>query len=191
MTALEFIADLVSSLAWPASLVLIALIFREPLRNLIPLLRRLKYRELEIDFDRRLEDLGEVAEELEPAPEAAALPPSTVAELAKVSPRSAVIESWRAVEHAAVDLAHERGVDLADHYSRNPFRVIRALEKSQTISPSTSSAIHELRSLRNDAAHAPEFSLGPDSALAYDAMARRVISSLRSSSTGPPHDWER
>lgn len=185
MNTLAFIASLVSSLTWPAAVLVIVFLLRKPLRGLIPLLRRLKYGDLELDFEQRIEDLQEeVAEELAPAPATLGLPPSKVAEIAKVSPRSAVLESWREVESAAVELARQRGIPLPDQYSRRPFQVIRSLEKEHAISSSTSSAIHELRALRNEAVHVPDFSFDVDSALSYDAVARRVASTLRSSTGG-------
>ncbi len=89
---------------------------------------------------------------------------------------------------AAQELARAREIPIPKD---SPFQVTRALEKAGAVSSSMSSVIHELRSLRNEAAHAPDFALDEDSALSYSSTARRVTSSLVRSSTGGDHeDWD-
>ncbi len=185
MDWMTFLASVISSLAWPAVVLVIVVLLRKPLAGLIPLLQRLKYKDLELEFGERLEVLeAELLEEL-PAPQDAIGPPqSRVLELATVSPRAAVLESWRGVEQATQELAKRHQIALPREKARNPFQVIRALERAEVIDSSTSSAIHELRSLRNEAAHAPEFAFDRESVLSYDNLARRVQWQLEQSSTG-------
>jgi hypothetical protein len=82
MDALQFTSSLVGSLAWPSVVLAIVVALRKPLSDLLPLLQRLKYKDLELDFGKRVEELrAEVAEELpqqaeppvSPTPERSAL----------------------------------------------------------------------------------------------------------------------
>ena len=53
MTTLQFIASLVRSMAWPAAVVVLALIFKVQIRQLTSRpLRRLKAGPLDMEFDR-------------------------------------------------------------------------------------------------------------------------------------------
>ena len=75
------------------------LLLRKPIADLILLLTRLKYKDLELEFGRRLAEVtAEAGEELPPPHPPAPLEAAeeqTLVELAKVSPRSAVTEAWR------------------------------------------------------------------------------------------------
>jgi len=107
MTWLEFISSLATALAWPGAVLALALVLRKPLAELIPLLQRMKYRDFEMEFRRRVsearEEAGvedEASTEAEPTPEEA-----RIIELAKVSPRAAVTEAWLWVEFASLGAA--------------------------------------------------------------------------------------
>ncbi|MES2521738.1 MAG: hypothetical protein V4617_03485 [Gemmatimonadota bacterium] len=56
MDAPTFIAALVTALAWPLTVLGIFLVLRRPLLALVPLLARLRAKDLEFDFGRRLAD---------------------------------------------------------------------------------------------------------------------------------------
>ena len=50
MDWLTFISNLIDSLAWPVALVIALLAFRKPLTSVIPMLKRLRYKELEVEL---------------------------------------------------------------------------------------------------------------------------------------------
>jgi phosphate uptake regulator len=58
------------------------------------------------------------------------------------------------------------------------FQAIRFLEKSDRLDRNVVSLLRDLRGLRNEAAHAPDFALGKDAALEYAASAAAVASYL-------------
>jgi hypothetical protein len=182
VSVLQFIASIVNSLAWPLVVLGSVVILRGPLRALLPLLQRLKYKDLELDFGQQVRELNaEVAAEL-PAPGAAALPPiggdPVIARLAETSPRAAVLEAWRAVEAAALLAARRLGGEVFRDKAFT-LHAIRFLEGLDGLDSAIVSLLRDLRGLRNQAAHAPEFALSPGSALEYAAAADRVASYLR------------
>ena len=181
MDWLSFISSVVGSLAWPGAVIALVLILKKPIRELLPLLQRLKYKELEIEFGKRVE---EVKEEL-----ALQLPPETalgpageeadaIARLAEVSPRSAVLEAWRDVELAAMEGARRIG---GETFRGKPLtlQAIRLLERNETLNRNVIGLLRDLRGLRNEAAHAPAFALAKESALEYAASSSAVARYLR------------
>lgn len=176
-----FIASIVGSLAWPGALVALVLILRTPIRGLLPLLQRLKYKELEIEFGRRVEEVKqELAQELPPG---AVQPISDASRdallrLAEVSPRAAVLEAWREVELAALEAARKVG---GDKFRERPFTLeaIRILERSESLDRNVMGLLRDLRGLRNQAAHAPDFALTKESAIDYAQTALNVAFILK------------
>jgi len=52
LDTLTFTAEVIKAVVWPASLLVLAFLLRKPLKELIPLLRRLRYKEVEIECGR-------------------------------------------------------------------------------------------------------------------------------------------
>ena len=185
MTWLEFIASFVTALAWPVAVLVIALILREPLKGLIPMLQRMKYKDFEMEFGRKLaearEEAGvenELTSTAEPTPEEV-----RILELARVSPRAAVTEAWRWVELASLEAARSL---LGEKFQNKTFtyQAIRKLEQDERIDRGAVLLMRDLRGLRNDAVHSPEFAIPPEAALEYARTARQLVGYLKTVS-GP------
>lgn len=185
MNWLEFFAAIVEALAWPSAVVFLVLLLREPISRLVPLLERLKYKDLELEFGRRLEAAKSEAEALPPTP-SEALPSAHESEfieristLAATSPRAGVLEAWREVEETAASAAREHGYIGPKQYHRTPANLVRALRKAPQIEPGIITLLEELRVMRNRAAHATDFALSVDSALEFAHLAERIIEYFR------------
>ncbi len=185
MDMLTFIAELSKAFAWPVFVLILVLLLRNPIRNLIPLITRLKYKDFELEFGRRVEEVNaEVAGELpEEEPPDATLGEASqkIFKLAEISPRAAVLEAWRVLENEAILTVREEVRRQQGHEPAIilPHIALRHLERSERIDRQTSALIRELRLLRNEAAHAPEFALGSDSAIEYASVAHRLAQKLR------------
>jgi len=186
---LTFIDELIKTLAWPLTVLAILILLRKPLAGLIPLLQRIKYKDFELEFGRQVREVrAEANEELPPPQKPKALipqAPDPILELARVSPRAAVTEAWRQVEAAALDAAQRNNVPLQYREAVSPVRVIRALEKAEVVDPAPMAIFHDLRALRNQAAHAPEFALSTEAVIEYVELARRLIEYLSSVGRNP------
>ena len=184
MNGYAFTASMIQSvvsLAWPAAFVIVALLFRERLRTLLPFLR-VKHKDWEASF--RLDQAEKEAAELPPTPTDPPPPsPPTPEEqdrfvkLVKISPAAAVTELRRELEAAvgAVAKAHHipAGVSLLS--------MTRALRARGIIDPHTSALLDDLRSIGNQAAHAssqdrPEIT--KEDALRYRKLADNLIRRL-------------
>ena len=153
---------------------------------LIPLLRRLKYKDLELEFAQEVRELREKADaSLRPlaAPPARVPEEDSLLELAAVSPRSAVVEAWRLVEASARRAIEARGVQAEGVRSLTGPQITRELGRAEVLDEPTRSVIDRLRMLRNQAVHAEDFSVDEASAREYVelaiGLARRIDAETR------------
>ena len=188
MDILSFIANVISSLAWPGMVILCVILLRKPIAELIPLMRSLKFKDFEIDFGRRLEELEAEADEAElpsippPTTEAPEEPKretdywETIEGLSEVSPRAAISEAWRRVEWAIDDHFRRLGLERPRSYQG----MLRALRAQERPIPPAMTLFQELRVLRNRAVHARDFDIDPQRAIEFAQLADRIVASLES-----------
>ena len=183
MDTLTFIAELVKALAWPATVLIIFLALRRPLRDLIPLLRRLRYGGIELDFEQQVHELAaELRQELPAGFGVDATGEQFIdhmVELSQLSPRAVVLESWLRLERAAMEASRRHSLELTSRELKTPLLLGEALENAGILNERTLAIYHRLRNLRNAAAHASDFSFDPDSALEYADLALRLADYLR------------
>ena len=188
MDILSFIANVISSLAWPGMVILCVILLRKPIAELIPLMRSFKFKDFEIDFGRRLEKLEAEADEAElpsippPTTEAPEEPRretdywETIEGLSEVSPRAAISEAWRRVEWAIDDHFRRLGLERPRSYQG----MLRALRAQERPIPPAMTLFQELRVLRNSAVHARDFDIDPQRAIEFAQLADRIVASLES-----------
>lgn len=183
--ALTFIASLIDSLAWPSIVLAMVILLRKPIRDLLPLLKRAKYKDLDLVFGKELSELDAKADQacLPPSVEPTALKLESAEEwtfdeyisrLAAVSPRAAIAEAWRYVE-----LALQRAYGRPEVATpSNTLRTARLLHMSGKLPQEAVSLIADLRVLRNRAVHAEDFELSTDEAIHFGRLAERIIASI-------------
>lgn len=180
MTWLAFIVEMVKALAWPATTVIIVLILRRPLVALLPLLTRFKWKAFEFEFGKQVaEAQAEAAEKLPPETKRVAASSSLQA-LVAASPRAAVLEAWIQVDRAArgAIIRHDIAQPVQPYVPTT--KIVNTLQSENLIAPDQAGLIHDLRALRNQAAHAPDFALTNDAAQNYVDLANRLVDYLDS-----------
>lgn len=193
MDWLTFIASVIGNLAWPATLLAVVLTLRNPIAKLLPDLRKLKYKDLEVDFSKGLERVEKQLDEVVPSvpaaieqqPEVQPEPlPKTrkelVAKIADLSPSAAILESWRNIERTLDFYFSSRGIkrplsgqSIAGHLDYDP-NFPRQLV----------SAYQELRLLRNKAVH-ERGAISAAHAREFDEQASRLALALIEAAHGP------
>jgi hypothetical protein len=186
MNIWSFIASVISSLAWPGTVILCVILLRKPIAELIPLMRNLKFKGLEIDFGRRLDELEAEADQadLPPIPPPTTEPPAeiglgtdyweTIERLSDVSPRAAIAEAWRRVEWALDDYFRRLGQERPPSYQG----MLRALRAQDRPIPVAMGLLQELRVLRNRAVHARDFDIDSHQAIEFAQLSERIVASL-------------
>jgi hypothetical protein len=184
MSILEFIASVIASAAWPASVFGCIWLLRHELKKLFPFIRSLKAPGVEITLDRQVSAVKELAD--------AAIPDAVtqnnseskgafdvVYRLLDISPRSALIESWRLLEHAGY-CALGGEVNALKPHLRAPASFGEALRQAGKLTSGEMNIIMKLRTLRNQAAHMQEVQIDEETARDYVETAFKLHNVLKS-----------
>lgn len=173
MDWLTFVSNLIASTAWPIVTVCLVLILRKQITALLPHVRKLKAGPVEAEFEREVKAIeAEVgtSQQSGVAATPAEAPSDRLFNLAKISPRAAILEAWQSVEFAARRVVLQRsGSPMPDMSS--PMRVVRALSELNVLPAEDIALFHDLRGLRNQATHAPDFEPSFDAVSRYLQLA--------------------
>ncbi|MDC8748701.1 DUF4145 domain-containing protein [Xanthomonas campestris] len=174
---MELVVQLLVGVAWPAAIIWVAMLFKGEIRSVLRRVSQLKYKDLEASFD---EGLGKAeAKAAFVGPAAPALPhkPEILSRLeqlrriAEVSPRAAILEAWVLVEEAAAKSGFIQGASIP---RVNPYLFVEELIRLGKLPTGSSALIEQLRKLRNQAAHLPDFSITQDEADRYLELAAKA-----------------
>ena len=181
MDGFQFIAALfhsLVSLAWPAAVFGSVWLFRDKLRALLPLLR-MKYKEFDVSF--RLDEAEKEAAKIPPTPPSPDLEPTPeertrFEQLAKISPRAAIMEIRSELEEAVKGVLQRRGRFLDKPVSL--LAATRILRGEKVIDEATSALLDDLRVIGNDAVHNGNREFTTGEALRVRKLADQVIQHL-------------
>ena len=191
MDWLTFIAEVVRALAWPASLFALVVLLRKPLKELIPLLRKLRYKEIELEFSKEIAVLkaktfsGQQTALPNSGADSSELPErlrNKRAELLRMVPfstRVAIMEAWIEVETAANEVASSLWSQPPSDTFKNHPTLGEYLFKCKIITRDDLEAFRRLRHLRNSAAHAQELHLSETDAVSYVEVAMSLAAKIR------------
>ncbi len=184
MGTLQFVAAVVSSLAWPSAVCAVAVALRRPFARLLPRLSHLKYKDLEAYFTNEISEIRAEAQ----AANLKAPPTSESGEtdlfdevnaVAEISPVAAIPLAWTAIEREIIRTMERVGIPEDGRHLAGAN--IRILERAELIDRETANILNRLRSLRNEAAHAGVslIRLSRSDVEEYARLAADVIGALR------------
>jgi hypothetical protein len=163
------------------------LYLKSELSGLLPHVRKLKWKEFEAEFEQKL---AEARDNLDLDHEGghadlignttSGLGANPYTQLASISPRSAILESWRAVELAAYKAAKATSSD-AHNPKMTSAEIAKSLREKNLLDGNEDMVFSLLRDLRNKAAHSKDFTLSSEEALEFTLLARRLQASLEDS----------
>ena len=157
MDWLTFISSLIGSLAWPAAIVAVALVFRSQVTHLFKSLTKLKWRYVEAEFGEQVDQIRDEVQEVGGDPKFRDEPVEPrLLQLAEEHPHLAVLEAWKQLEQAMVELSIRK---LGAQRTKSPLSHIEAVLSAEIVPPSMVRAIREIREVRNRAAHDLDFSI--------------------------------
>ena len=168
MDALTFIASLVQSLAWPCVVLGVLLLVRKELPDILRSLRKLKFKDVELEFGEAARALAEETRRaVPPATGEAVLLGQTqdsianrLDAIAEISPRAAILEAWLHVEATAANFIRLKTAAPSSS-TPGPLRLLEGLRRAGILTPPQEAAFEQLRHLRNEAVHAPEAEFTP------------------------------
>jgi|SRR5450756_242764 len=208
MDAFGFVASVISSMAWPAVVVVLALVFRPQVRAILNRLpSRVKAGPVEVDWNDtaaatrvELASSPEVLGATGPTgPTGSPRPPGTtgptwptgsqpprrllsqrLAGEAMTAPAAVVIEAYAEVERVL-----ELHLGAAATGARAPGELVERARETGIISDQTAEAIGGLGTLRNIAAHGPVDEIGPAQVADFLTLADAVINAIVVSHRSP------
>ncbi|WP_353187637.1 hypothetical protein [Pseudomonas sp.] len=163
MDWLTFLSSIVNAVAWPATLIVLLVLIREQLPLLVKSLRRLKYKDIEMEFGEAAKAIANEVQAIMPAAQADNKIAGQEKEevkarleaIAELAPRAAILESWLQVEAAAADVIRENNLGVLTPYP-GPMRLRDSLHKGGILNQRQLAIFEQLRTLRNEAVHVPE-----------------------------------
>lgn len=174
---MEYITSIIDSIAWPATVLIIFFVLRERLVSMLPLVKNVKYKDLEVTFREGLADVR--AETEEAGIEVNALPEEKeeIFRLVERSTSVAIIESWREIELSAAKKI-EALVKDEESLLKARERPLDYLEHKGALIPSTARAIRDLRSLRNQVVHIKDTKLNNEDVIEYVTLANAITKQI-------------
>ena len=193
MDWLTFISSVVGSLAWPVAAITVIFLLKKPLGALLPNLRNLKYKDLELDFGTELKKAEEKAKQVLPAatkPKAITKQPKErdsyqilkeAERLFEEFPEPAVALAWTAVEVELMDaiLRTASSPDYPPHNSA--LKNAMYLKEAGYLGEDKIDLIKRMVNLRNIAVHGHK-GLGPvtvDDAREFIALTEWLVKDLK------------
>ncbi|MGU3346764.1 hypothetical protein [Pseudomonas monsensis] len=180
----QFFAAIVTATAWPSAIVIVVLTLRAPLAKLIPMMRSLKYKDLQIDLSEKLEAV-KVELEAQPTldkPPLPYVPIPGVLELARIDPRASIISAWIEVERATIEMATKAGLALAGPV----IAIANELHARDYLSEFEFKTFRSLRQVRNDAVHLSTKDVTYDEAFAMAETCQWLAHRIRMLIEGLP-----
>ena len=175
---LDSIVRLVDALAWPVVAVIVVFMARKPLARLIPLIERVRYKDVEVNFRQLMEETTSKADAVSSLLD---VPPidERIQDLASVYPRGAIIESWLLVERSVADLAEAQDLPVSASRRRSPRQLVSALEKAGILEEVVGKLVMDIYAIRNGVAHTSDFSPSREDAQEYIRTSARIITLLQ------------
>jgi len=191
-----FITEIVKALVWPATILTIIALFKRPIATLLSEVGRLKWKGLEIEFEKDIKEIAKRADEV--------LPPQLVevraadeikisademsfivsraenekiTRLAEISPPAAILEVWLDVESALREAASRHEVQVSPR--THVLSLARNLVDMGKLDQQTFEIFETLRDLRNKVVHARSTDLTFSQAMEFGAIGSRLASKLR------------
>jgi len=175
MGLLDFVASLVESLAWPLIVGFCVYILRTPAGKILERISKLKYGDLEAEFQERLNKIEPIANgDTKRIIQEKNITPITLEYLSELSPRAAVLEAWIIVENATSAFCEANGLPANISYQG----LFQAAKKKDLDIEAFQTAYQELRLLRNKAVHATDSDITPITAKQYVKTANFIAAEL-------------
>jgi len=175
MDPLQLIAELAKALAWPCAIIIIFFALRKQIVERLPDVESFEYKGLKVGFAKQVERVSSEAKQVLPESANGFLlnPPveDSRRQLAELSPRAAILESWIELERAAIDSLKNRGLPISDRDIHRPKLLLSELRKAELLNASQVQVWEHLRTLRNAAAHATNLRITPDTAKEFVDIA--------------------
>ncbi|MGC7893562.1 hypothetical protein [Vibrio anguillarum] len=175
MDKYTFIVEMTKALAWPLTIGGGLFLLRKPLIALAPFMRKLKYKELEMEFSEQVQALKSEAniqekEEVD----------TPAMNILSFSTRAAVLEAWMELESASASKAASFWSTSNTTPFKGNLKLGSYLHQCGVFNDQQLRSFNELRHLRNQLVHSDVTNLNENDAKAYITVASNLVKQIAS-----------
>lgn len=180
---LDGVAKILGSIAWPFAVVLISLWFKKELSDLLRRLKTFKAGGAEAAFAEGVAvAVDEFVWEAPPKEELPEVSAETFKE-ATENPRGTILAAWLKVDSAVHRLFYQANLNItslrpSSTRTRSSYQLMREIQKANLIDPNHIALFNDLRALRNQAAHDPDFNPPSEAVVQFVQLSEELTAAL-------------
>ena len=161
-------------------IVFLVFLLRKPIIELVPLMKKLKYKELELEFSQEIKALKSEVTESSSVATPSSLPTNSKAlDLLSFSTRAAIMEAWIEVETAATGVASSFWGQSPNETMRSFTKLGEYLHQCNVIDDKQLITFQRLYQLRNKVAHVRAIDLNEADAKSFIVMADNLAKHIK------------
>lgn len=177
MDILTFISNISAAVAWPMAVVIIAFILKDPLVELLCNVKKLKFKDVELDFEKE----STVLKQIESSVSSQITVEENQLKLAELSPRGAILEAWLELEDTLANAAEKEGMQRTrpGGVSGKPVPIdslafVQRLSASGKLSQTSNERFLKLRKIRNKAVHVTDNVISQEDAEVFIRLVAEI-----------------
>jgi hypothetical protein len=181
MDILTLIAEILKACAWPVTTLLIIFLLKTELRQIIPKIHRIKFKDIEIEINEMYSEAQKVlplkteVKYLESGKEDLE---TRLERLSEISQRAAITEAWLELENVAVKAINTRMKTRGIWDSKNSGKIEEMLINTGLLNKEAKGLYSSLRRIRNQAAHESTFEIREKAVIEYIKLILKWIKVL-------------
>ena len=171
-------SNIIESLAWPMTVLVVLALFRKELSSLFGRIRKGQFGDATLEFEATVAAVEEMVQEKRGARKAAHVPARIEDRgLAEADPRGAVIKAWLEVESQARSALQRKG--LLDSRGIVGNRLNELAKLSDDLNDQDLTVFRALQVMRNKSVNDHDFRPSSESVLAYMTLAKDLSETFR------------
>ena len=192
MDVLTFVSSVIDSLSWPVTIIILVIFLRKPLGNLLPNLRRIRYGDVELNFDselHKLEGQAKIAglhfrDKKQPTDSKSRNSEEVISDAIRLAadfPEPAVGVAWLAVEHELMQAVMRLAISADYPPYNSPIKNISLLHEHGYLDKDIRKVLDHMQRLRNAAVHTSHRTtrISANQAKEYVVLAEAVTDRLK------------
>ena len=184
---MESLVEIIKTIIWPITVLTSVVILRKGIVELIPNLKKLKYKDLELEFEKEAIKLRANIErdipkieplEEKPKEEFVVSEPPPMFSIRKLSPSAFILSEWEKIEKSILSLSERYDINIG---ALKSIRYITSkLREDGVIDSAIEDALLELSAYRNKVAHTHSDIINEEISDTFFESSKRVINYLNS-----------